>query len=500
MSSRFVAVGSVVVLLLMSHLSPLEAQRRGQRRNRGIPPNRLQNQQRNLNPSHERAKEQADQSYRRGEYERTVRITTTVILENPRDHVALYLRASARAELGIQQRSGELLRQAIADAREAIRVDDDNNMQYYVPYLYGMTNLAAIEDRKEHAEVAIQVADQLLAQPGAKEDERGHLLYQRARAHSYLKDFDAAARSYDEAIRLSPTLLGGYVALAETYVAAGEHQKALDSYGRAVDAFSSNPLVYNNRGMYLQQQGESRQAVADFTQAIEINDEYHYAYTNRGFALMSLGEPEAAESDYTAALRIKPELSFVYNMRGVARLAQGNVRGAIEDQRQVLRLTPRDPSAHANLGFALFFAEDYLGATKSFEQAVNLDAKQRHLGPWRYCSMQLSGQEADARTLFNSVIEKEVQTRDWVDYLHLYLLGQVSEDELLAAIRSTDEKTKSAQICEAHFFIGVGKSTAEDQTDAQQHFEKALATKATHLSAFRGAQFALKKFTLAGAP
>ncbi len=50
------------------------------------------------------------------------------------------------------------LRDGIEDARESLKIGGGSEVNYYLPYLYGMVSLANIEDKKEHANVALEVA------------------------------------------------------------------------------------------------------------------------------------------------------------------------------------------------------------------------------------------------------------------------------------------------------------------------------------------------------
>ncbi|HID24619.1 MAG TPA: tetratricopeptide repeat protein, partial [Planctomycetaceae bacterium] len=222
-----------------------------------------------LNPSGrldsmEQARRNAEAAYRRGEYARAVELADSVLQVDPTDHVALYLRASARVELGRTRNDAQLLRDGIADAREAIRLTQARTANYYLPYIYGMVSLAAVEKHQPHAEVALQVADQVLQNAQLTKEERANLLYQRAGVYGYLRRLKDAVRDYEEAIRLQPSHLGAYLALAEAHASAGEMEKAEQAFDRAAQAFPNSPLVFNNRGMFRQRRGKADQAIADF--------------------------------------------------------------------------------------------------------------------------------------------------------------------------------------------------------------------------------------------
>ena len=181
---RFRPISIVLILaVIFSSVATVEAQCRRFRSRR---PDSRSREPRSRDPrsranaNHERAKIQAERSYQQGKYERAIDLTTNVLLENPRDHVAYYLRASARVEDGIRKGDTALIRQGISDARESIRLDNNRTGMYYLPYLYGMKNLAVMENRKQHAEIAVTVAGQALSIGGLSGEDRANLLYQRA--------------------------------------------------------------------------------------------------------------------------------------------------------------------------------------------------------------------------------------------------------------------------------------------------------------------------------
>lgn len=452
-----------------------------------------------VNPAHEKLKTQADQEYQKGNYARAVKLTNSVIAENPRDHVAYYLRGSARAEIARLNRDAKEMRGAIADARQAISLDSARSPMYYLPYLYGMTNLARIENRKEHAEVAVKIAGQVLALSSLKAEDRANLYYQRGNSYLVLKKFDEAVNDFQAAIKENSQHLGAYLATADAYAQAGKPDKAKEQYDATVKAFSDNPLVYNNRGMFLQHQGKLNEAIEDYTKALELNGNYFYAATNRAVCLHQQGQLQAAENDFTLSLKINPRQPAVHALRAALRMAQGRVDEAVADSRAAVQLDPKNPSTRADLGFSLFFAGKYGEASMAFEQSAKLDKTQHHLAPWRFLSLELSGNKGKALETFAAMLKKKPEQRDWVEVLVAYLAGWIDDAKLLQSTNQTDESAKSAQLCEAHYFIGLRQQLAKNAEAAREHFEKAVATKQRQLSAFQGAQLALKKPKVAGA-
>lgn len=449
----------------------------------------------NANPAHEKLKFEAEDAYQANDFAKTIELTGRVLAENPRDHVALYLRASARVELGQMTGQAKEIRAGVEDAREALRHGGTDQINYYLPYFYGMTSLSQLENRPEHADVVVSFSQTVLQRPGLKPDEAANLHYQRATAEVFLQKYADAAKDFTAAIQKEPGHVGARLGLADVYMRQGDIAKAEAAFTDAVQAVPNNPLVYNNRGMFFQNQGKSQQAIADFSRAIELDKSYTVAYTNRGFAAMSEGNSQAAETDFSASLQIDPAQPLVYSLRGTARLSRGDAQAAEADYLQSLRLAPQNPIAQADLGFARYFRGDFAGAATALDAAVTADNNLRYLNPWRYWAAIKSGQNAaTAEAKLGDLKTKPAADRDWVDQLGLFLSGAIDQAALEASIVKTDPQLQVAQQCEAYFFQAEKLAKSGDAAGANALYQKVLATNQKHLSAYRGAQYALKSF------
>ncbi len=438
-------------------------------------------------------KSEAETAYQQGDFVKCIELTTKSLAANPADHVSLYLRASARVELGQVQRDVKLVRAGIEDARESLKAIGKLEANYYLPYLYGMTTLAQLENRPEHAGTAVQIADSLVAKGSIPADQKANIYYQRAVANIVRKKPEEAVKDYQAAIQLHPQHLGARVGLAESYVLSSQPEKALAAFTDAVTAFPKNPLVYNNRGMFLQQRGKSKDAYADFSKAVELDPTFTVAITNRGFTALNSGQPGAAEADFNAAIKLDPNVPLPYSLRGTSRLAQGKVEPALQDYLTVVKLDPQNPTAKADVGFAKLFAKDYAGAREAFDEALKAEVNLRYLLPWRLWSAVLAGQ-ADAAANAGESAAKPADKRDWVDHLLLFIAGKETDEDLLAAAKTKETQLQNAQTCEAYYFIAERTAATGNPDGAGAAYRQALQTKAINLSAYRGAQFALQQF------
>ncbi|HSG72901.1 MAG TPA: tetratricopeptide repeat protein [Planctomycetaceae bacterium] len=448
-----------------------------------------------VNPAHEKAKRDAEQAYTEGKYNTVITLMETVIRQNPRDDVALYLRGSARIEEGVQQNNQKLIRDGISDSRQSILYDKKGEAIYYLPYLYGMTNLTLMEGKPQHATVSVQVATSSLQDSKLKGQDKANLLYQRAFAHQALKKFDEAAKDYQAAIAEFPAHLGAHVALAETYLQDNKEAQALAAFEAAVKTFPNSALIYNNRGTHFQQKGDFDKAILDFTQALREDPNYYHSYTNRAYCLMEQGKASAAEIDYTDSLKRNDRQSNVYSLRAIARLAQGKAAEAAEDYQAIIRLEPNNAVAWGDLGFARFFNKDYQGAFDAFSAAVKLSDELRYVDSWRYLALTKSGKEAQAKALFANSLNKIPVQRDWIDSLIAYQAGAIEMGGLLAAVDKTDPEIRKIQECEAQFFAGQLLIAKGEAQKAGEHFRNAIGTNLKHLSVYRGSRYELQEFS-----
>jgi lipoprotein NlpI len=444
-------------------------------------------------PEADKLKKDAEAAYQSGDFAKCLELTTRVLSQNPKDHLALYLRASAHVELGVVRRDGKELRLGIEDARESLRAGGSNEINYYLPYMYGMTSLANLEGRKEHADVVLQVGQSVLARTNLTPEQRANVLYQRAAAYVHMRNVEAASADYQAAIKSYPGHLGAHVGLAESYVVAGQLDKALAAFSAAVETFPTNPLVYNNRGLFLQHQNRLKEAMADFNKALQIDPKYAVAYANRGFTHQTDRNLAMAEADYSEGIKLDPKHPLFYSLRGTCRLSQLNTSGAIEDYNQAIRLDPTNPVSQADLGFARYFAKDFPGALAAFDQALTMNANMRYLNPWRAWVLILQGKLDSLPPILDATMKRSEAERDWIDQLVLFLNGKISEQELVKAVeKATDPKLKNAQLCEAYYFIAERRSQANDKANATAFYQQVLKTGAVDLSAYRGAMFALR--------
>ena len=131
-------------------------------------------------------------------------------------------------------------------------------------------------------------------------------------------------------------------------------------------------------------------------------------------------------------------------------------------------------------------------ALAEFDEANQINPQFRFLLPWRYLAMMQLGQKGQADVKMSEAIARDPKTREWPDQLLVFLADKQSEAELRKTINRQSPASADAQTCEAEFFVGHRKLLAGQKEAARLHFAQAVKSKATQLSAHRGANIALK--------
>jgi tetratricopeptide (TPR) repeat protein len=449
------------------------------------------------------ARHKADTAYQQGEYSKVIELATSLIDGYPNDnvHFAYHLRASAKIELGRIAGSGKQVRDGIADARQAILLAGNEYPWVHIPYLYGLTSLAEIERRRDHADLAIKIATPVLQLPESKgytADDRANVCYQRGLAYAARGDFKLAANDHAEAIRLSPQHLGAHIKRAEALSSLSQPKETLAAYDQAVARFPNVLVVLNDRGKLKRSNGDLDGAIADFTRCLALDPKSGVCFVNRGLCLVEQNSQQAAEGDFSEALKLKLDPStnvLALRLRSASRLIRGHAADALRDLNAAITINPKDATLYEERGCAYLFQKNYEAANSDFSKALQLNPQLAHVLPWQWLAISRSGMTSEARALLESAVAGKSPPTGWTAELCALLLDQSNDQELFElALIGTNAREKSRQSCEARYFAGQKQMLRDDASKAAEYFREAVAAKEYSLSAYRGACYELGEF------
>ena len=144
-----------------------------------------------------------------------------------------------------------------------------------------------------------------------------------------------------------PIAAAGAAATGEAASGAGEYDKAVEQFTKAIKDDDRNPNFYRQRGSALSQLGKFAEAVRDYDSAIEK-------------AIAVSGNPK------------DERLAYLFYKRGLAYERTGRVRDALADYQRAIELNPSLSDAHGNSAWILATHPDgsVRDAAKALEYAL----------------------------------------------------------------------------------------------------------------------------------
>ena len=172
----------------------------------------------------------------------------------------------------------------------------------------------------------------------------------------------------------------------ETFAAAGQVDKALADYDRAIVLTDGNPAfpktgvftrtacaAYNNRGGIFYGMGLVDKAIKDFDRAIALDSSSYQPFTNRGSAFLAAGQLDKALADYDTAIALNPNVYEAHHGRGETFARKGMLDEAIADYDKAIELNPSRFEAFNSRGAAFDKKGESERALEDFNRAILAD-------------------------------------------------------------------------------------------------------------------------------
>ncbi|AFY58176.1 trypsin-like serine protease with C-terminal PDZ domain [Rivularia sp. PCC 7116] len=165
-----------------------------------------------------------------------------------------------------------------------------------------------------------------------------------------------------------------YLVRAFALVANGDSKRAMANLDEAVRL---NPefmkgYVYSTRGNLRSQQGDLKGALADFNEAVLFEPEKVDYLKKRADIRSQLKDYKGAIADYTEAVRLNPKDSDAIKKLLVIRIEQKDFNGAITDLNKFISLNPKNIDAIKARGVVRFAQKDYENALADFNEVIRL--------------------------------------------------------------------------------------------------------------------------------
>ncbi|MBU1169634.1 MAG: tetratricopeptide repeat protein [Proteobacteria bacterium] len=166
------------------------------------------------------------------------------------------------------------------------------------------------------------------------------------------------------------TLAKAYNNLGLFYQEQGDSQKALDSYGKAIDIKPDFTLALNNIGLIYQNNKDDNRAVTCYKKAIAIDSSFYEAWVNLGNVYQDQQSFDDSLDCYKKALDLNPLSWQVYNNIGTILQIRNEFDASLAYFNKAIDLCPEYADAYYNKGCLFQKLKDDEKAMDSYKKCI----------------------------------------------------------------------------------------------------------------------------------
>ncbi len=172
-------------------------------------------------------------------------------------------------------------------------------------------------------------------------------------------------------LKLVPRNVDVYREMAETYVAMGDLDKAIEMLDKTVQMQPGSPIRLVNRGLVLLRKGRAQDAALDFQSALAVEPDNFQAHSQLGFMYAQVGAVDDAVYHFEQALERTPDIQVGIAL-GQQLAKAGKWREAAEAFKNVRALDPKNATVMINEAVARTRSGDSKSAIALLREAAAL--------------------------------------------------------------------------------------------------------------------------------
>ena len=203
-------------------------------------------------------------------------------------------------------------------------------------------NLTALYVEAEKYSEAVAVAKRSLD----KHAKNAELLLNYGIALGRSGDQTAAARAFDDAVKLAPNDARFYLVYAQELAAWKQRDQAVEKLKQAARVAGDDPAMVGSIGFELRTLRAVPECLSAFDRAIALKDNADFR-TNRALCKLAAKDKAGAVSDLEAAVKNEPDFPVAHYWLAWAHHEDGKYAEAIKEYEAYLKLAPSGPMAKA---------------------------------------------------------------------------------------------------------------------------------------------------------
>jgi tetratricopeptide (TPR) repeat protein len=289
-------------------------------------------------------------------------------------------------------------------------------------------------------------------------------------AQFQLKHYEEAIKALEQAVRLNPNLPRAYNNIGYAHLSLGHYEDAIRALEYAIKLDPKIMQAYNNLGRAYILLGRHKEAVETFKRAISIKPDDFWSHVNLGNVYLNIRQYKEAIEEYKLSTRINdPDQVVAFMGLGTAARRAAEYEQAVDAFTQVLRQRPQEAGVFHARGYAYLYlgrgAQAAADAQKYLELSGSSDKKRSlYVSLLAHFGFRQAGLSTEANQILQEIVAK-TDASMWPHPVVRYLLGEVSEQELLSQATDGDKKT------EARAYIGMNLLFSGQVEEARTHLQ-----------------------------
>jgi lipoprotein NlpI len=180
----------------------------------------------------------------------------------------------------------------------------------------------------------------------------------------------------------------------------------------------------------------------------------------------------------------------------LAREGKDDYKGALEDFNQSIALDSHNPEAYRNRAFLFYMAGKFQNCSESLTDILNagqLSGDDLDTAWFYFWLARTRNGDADAATQdLTRYLKSRNGDSDFNGRIGQYLIGKLSEDDLLDAANSEDPRKDQEQHVSAQFYVASVKLIKNDFDGARPLFQKILDSQLTYMPEYQTTKVTMK--------
>lgn len=228
---------------------------------------------------------------------------------------------------------------------------------------------AEYENNHRHCERAVQLCNEMI-----RRNPANYRAFQiKAACLDYQVGPEEALKVLEPFVNKYPQNCMALSDFGEYYTSAGQYEKALAFFDRAIKIQPLNYNLYHLRSISLSSLKRYDRAAADLTSYLKLNPRHARGYEWRADAYKELGQFDKAIIDLTMAMKLAAQKGGEFRLqRADLYLKLKDYESALADYDVVLKQNPADDTVWFKKGQVLEILKDYNSAVAAFTEAINL--------------------------------------------------------------------------------------------------------------------------------